>query len=116
MLPQSVRQTIAPDSPSPLNNTDYNSDWYVKYNYIPYKTSTFYKGPMLYNSIITDTTDLNYKSTDTFKKSLKAYLLGVQSSGFSEEWCASNFKLINPAGLRSSSRIKNHTIVNYAEF
>ena len=116
MLPQSVSQTIALDSPSPLNNTDYKSDWYAKYNSIPYVTSTFYKGPILYNSIITDTTDLNNKSTDTFKKSLKTYLLGVQGSGFSEEWCAGNFKLINPAGLRSSSRIKNQSTVNYAEF
>ena len=71
MLPRSVRETVASDSPSPDMLADYTSDWYKKYNNIPYATTTYFKAPLLYNSIITANTDINNKTTHTFKKALK---------------------------------------------
>ena len=102
----SVIQTISPDSPSLTSPTDYSSDWYSKYNSPPYNNSTFYKGPLLYSNIMTENTELENATTNSYKKNIKTYLLHVQSSGDSQEWNCNNFKLINLPGLRSSDRIK----------
>ena len=106
LLPQSVSTTIPPNAPSPTSHTDYCSDWYTKYNRAPYNTSTFFKGPLLYNNIMTENTRLdNIMTPNSFKSRIKAYLFEVQSSGDCEEWDYTNFKLTNVPGLRSSARI-----------
>ena len=106
LLPDSVVQTISPDSPSTTTNTDYNSDWYSKYNSIPYNNTIFFKGPLLYTSVMTDNTVLHNTNPNTFKSRLKTYILGVQSRGNTEEWSPENFKINSITGLRSSARIK----------
>ena len=115
LLPTSVTQIIAPDSPSPESPSDYRSDWYSKYNSTPYNASIFFKGPLLYTHITKDSTELNNTSLNSYKSSLKAYLLKVQSSGAPNEWHPSNFKLTYVPGLRHSARIKAKPVVNYTE-
>lgn len=116
LLPNSVRQTISPDSPSPTSNTDYNSDWYTTHNSFPYRNTTFFKGPLLYNYITTNNnTELNNTNTNTYKKSLKVYILGLQSSGNEVEWNPENFRLHNIPGPRSSNRITLQAAVDYTE-
>ena len=115
LLPTSVINTISPESPSPSFPTDYNSTWYTRYNSAPYNTSTFFKGPLLYTSIMTTNTEPDNTSLNTYKRGVKAYLLSVQSSGDSEEWSSDNFKLTNLQGLRISERIKTQGTVNYTE-
>lgn len=112
LLPTSVLQTISPDSPSPDSNTDYSTDWYSKYNSIPYNNSIFFKAPLLYTNIMSNNILNNY-STNTYKTSLKAYILGIQSSENEEEWSPVNFKLNNIPGLRKSNRIKLQSVVDY---
>ena len=64
MLPVSVRQTISPDSPLPsLIFTDYHNDWFTKYSSTPYNTSTFFKEPLLYTSIMTNNPELDICNT-----------------------------------------------------
>ena len=106
LLPDSVVQTISPDSPSTTTNTDYNSDWYSKYNSIPYNNTIFFKGPLLYTNVMTDNTVLLNSNPNTFKSRLKTYILDVQSRGNTEEWGPENFKINSITGLRSSARIK----------
>ena len=106
LLPISVTQIISPDSPSLTSPTDNSSDWYSKYNSPPYNNSTFFKGPLLYANIMTENTELDNTTIKSYKKSIKTHLLQVQSSGDSQEWNCSNFKLFNLPGLRSSERVK----------
>lgn len=113
LLPDSVAQTICRDSPSTDTNTDYSSDWYSKYSSIPYNNTIFFKGPLLFNEVMTDNTVLNNTNINTFKSKLKTYILGVQSSGNAVEWSPQNFKLNSIAGLRNSARIKLQSPVDY---
>ena len=115
MLPTSVTRTISPDSPLPTTHTAYRSDWYSTYNSSPYNASTFFKGPLLYSSIMTNNNELNSTNINTYKRNLKTYLLKVQSSGDILEWSPRNFKLTNIQGLRSSARIKSQSAVTYSE-
>ena len=115
LLSTSVIQTISPDSPSPSSPTEYSSDWYSKYNSIPYNTSTFFRGPLLYYNIMTDNTELNNTNSNTYKRSLKTYLLKVQSLGDIDEWSPENFKLTSIIGLKSSGRIKSQSAVDYTK-
>ena len=104
-LPDSVRQTIPSHALSVNANNDYCSEWYTTYNSIPFNKTTFFKGPLLYNNIMTDNPQLHYISRDNFKKQSKIYLIKVQSSGDILEWQTDNFKLTNITGLRRSARL-----------
>ena len=106
LLSISVRQTISHDSPSP-KHTDYYSDWYTKYSSTPYNTSIFFKGPLLYTHVMTETTELNNVNSynpESYKRTIKAYLMKLQSTGDTHEWCSDNFLLTNLPGLRKSAR------------
>ena len=105
MLPESVRVTISSDSPSPSNNsTNYYNEWYTKYSSTPYNTSTFFKGPLFYTSIMTDHPNLTAYTADSYKSKLKTHLAHVQSSGDNVEWGSANFLLNNLPGIRKSNR------------
>ena len=106
ILPTSVANTIPSEAPMP-QTIDYNSEWYSEYNSIPFNTSTFFKGPLLYTDITINSTELNVHSENTYKNTVKIYLHGVQSSGDPEEWSPNNFKLNSMAGLRRSARLKS---------
>ena len=112
LLPTSVLQTICPNSPVPSSNTDYCTDWYSKYNSIPYNNSLFFIGPLLYTNIMSNNVVKN-TNTNTFKSSIKAYIFGIQSSVNEEEWKPVNFKLNNIPGLRKSNRVKFQSAVDY---
>ena len=114
LLPTSVNNTISTDSPSPLSPTDYNSNWYSQYSSTSYKTSAFFKGPLLYSNIMSGNTELNITTLNYYKRTVKSYLLKVQGSGDTVEWCPNNFKLTSIQGLRISTRIKSQATINYA--
>lgn len=105
LLPPSVANTISTEAPTPQTSTDYNSEWYSQYNSTPYNASSFFKAPLLYTDITINSTELNEHSLNTYKNTVKRYLLSVQSSGDPEEWCTNNFKLTSMAGLRRSARL-----------
>ena len=106
MLPESVRVTISPDSPSPSNNsTDFYNEWYTKYSSTPYNTSIFFKGPLFYTSIMTDHPTLTAYTADSYKRKLKTHLAHVQSSGDNVEWSSVNFLMNSLPGVRKSNRI-----------
>ena len=113
LLPISVLQTIPSDSPSPTNPTDHTSDWYLKYNSNPYNMSTFFKGPLLSNTILTENTQFKNTNDLTFKRTLKLYLIARQSLDNPAEWGPNNFSLFHIPGLRRSDRIKNLIKIDY---
>ena len=111
-IPESVRQTISPQAPSIDNDmlSDHTSDWYTKYNCIPYNTSTFFKGPLLYTHIMAENTNLHTATNpNIFKGRIKQYLLEIQNSGDAEEWEYTNFQLLCLPGIRRSARIFQNT-------
>ena len=111
-LPDSVLQTIPPNSPSLTSPIDYCSEWYTKHNCTPFNTTTFFKGPLLYIDIMSNNQHLQPGySFEAYKKSIKKYLVEVQCSGNHDEWEPDNFKLFNLTGLRQSSRLLSK--VNY---
>ena len=115
MLPLSVANTISADSPSPSNSISYRSNWYIKYNSVPYNMSTFFKGPLLYKNIMSDAREVNNTNTNTFKSGIKSYLMNIQASCDVIEWSPSNFILYSITGLRSSARLLDRFPVSYSE-
>ena len=115
MLPKSVLSTISTDAPSPNNQVDYLSDWYVTFNSIPYNMSVLFKGPLLYSTVCTNNNDIHYDRLNPFKNTVKNCLLQQQKLEDTENWASSNFVLHNISGLRSSARIQNIEPVNYNE-
>ena len=117
LLPSSVLQTIAADSPSPGNPTHYLDSWYTKYSSTPYNTSVFFKGPLLYNLVSTDEKRvIANDSQQSFKISLKSYLLLHHKYSEAKEWSLAKLKLFHIEGLRKSERIKNQqNTINYCE-
>ena len=112
MLPVSVRQTVSPDSPSPnLTSTDYHNEWFTKYSSTPYNTSIFFKGPLLYTNIMNNNSELNISNIfkpESYKRSIKTYIIKTQSSGNNIEWVSENFLLTNLPGIRKSTRINSN--------
>ena len=110
-LPKAVRVTISPDSPSPSSNSsDNHNDWFSKYSSTPYNTSIFFKGPLLYTSIMSNNPELDTRNTsnpDSYKTKIKAYLVNVQKTGDSDEWSSENVLLTNLPGIRKSTRLNS---------
>ena len=117
LLPPSVVQTIPEDSPSPTNTTDYSSEWYAKYSSTPYNTSIFFKGPLLYNSILADAgVNISTSELITFKTNVKTHLLQEHIHDKAVEWSTTTFKLFELHGVRHSERIKSQNRnINYSE-
>ena len=113
LLPNSVLLTVPSDIPSPTNTIDHTSDWYTKYNSTPYNKSIFFKGPLISNALLTESTIYNIPNNLTLKRALKSYLLEQQRLGVPTEWGPDNFKLFHIPGLQRSDRIKNQTKIDY---
>ena len=114
-LPLSITNLIPHDAPSPTSVTDYCSDWYTRYNSLPFNKSVFFKGPILYTDFIYTLLNSEYSpytSKASFKKLIKKQLLDLQGAGDEQEWEGNNFKLTAIAGLRRSERIRTQNLNN----
>lgn len=109
LLPDSVRNTISPNTPGVDSNFDSSHEWLAEFGTHVYNKSIFFKGPLIYiDSIhhkpLTASACLSIKA---YKSTTTRTLLEIQSSGQTEEWQADNFLLYNIKGLRRSSRLNN---------
>ena len=109
--------TIADNSPSPLNILHHSSEWYQKHNTPTFRMSVFFKGPLLYTDIICTNNDvIDCSNLIRYKTNVKFYLLkDIQCLGSPDEWTPNNFTLYSIIGLRSSGRIKQAVPINYSE-
>ena len=108
-LPHCIRETIPSNSPITCSTIDYCGDWYTDYNSVSYRTSVFFKAPLLYIDILSKNNNLSSIGTlDLYKKSVKSYLLQVQNAG-QEEWLSQKFSLYTIKGLRQSKRLEATT-------
>ena len=115
-LPRSIKQLIPHDAPTIMLDSDHNSDWYTKYNSLPYNNTVFFKGPLLYKDImstfINDMPDSHTKilSRASYKTKFKSHLLSLQKAGEECEWEGNNFRLLVVTGLRKSERLRGQDI------
>lgn len=104
-LPKSILELFPDNIPSYLSSHDVNATWLSTYNTVEFRSSIFYKGPIL--SITEQNKEITCPSSifsiNIYKESAKRVLLETQSSGPDEIW--PNFLLFNLPGLRSSTRI-----------
>ena len=108
MLPISVKNTIADNAPIIAgSNHEDNNSWYESYGITSYKSTVFYKGPLLAISEhnTTATTLASLISLNVYKREVKCLLTDLQNQGGGEEW--PNFLLYNIPGLRRSQRMRN---------
>ena len=106
-LPQSVKNLMPDNVPQVGDTHDNCSDWLQSYGTLYYRSSIFFKGPLLAISKFNiDATSLpSLFSINIYKSNLKNALLEQQSSGNSEEW--PGFLINNIPGLRQSKRTAN---------
>ena len=105
-LPASIYETIPISAPIFTSNHDNSDGWLEKYNTVHYRSSIFFKGPLLVLTLYNvDTTDaVLYRSTPTksYKKIAKLTLLALQNTGDDDEW--PQFLLYQIQGLRKTTR------------
>ncbi len=108
-IPQSLRDTIPANAPTPSSTHETCESWLSTYNNTHFRSSLFYKGLTL--SIIPNiaqlTTPGSLLKLKTYKSNVKTFLLKLQSEGEGSEWQTSNHILNNVPGLRRSERINN---------
>ena len=125
LLPKSVLNTISPDSASTTVNMNdqecYLSTWFRHYNTTIFRTSVFFKGPILFKNFH-DNADNNwiaFNNVKKFKTNVKNYVVrDVQCTGGeinSNTWIQENFPLHTIPGLRFSSRLREKPKVCYRE-
>ena len=107
-LPQSVRVTIASNSPKQATDHITSEEWFSEYGRSGYSKSVFFKGPLLhidhrFGSLVNGATLLSYKS---YRTQAKTRLLSIQCAGETDSWQADNFVLSTINGLRRSSRLQ----------
>ena len=105
-VPPSVRATIAKDAPRSGDDHESCHYWLQLYNNISFKSTMFYKGPLIYadtkyEHLISIATLMSFKS---YRNKAKSLLLESQSNGTTEEWDPHNFALYKISGLRRSAR------------
>ena len=104
-LPHSVYNLFETNGPSFSHSPDYRShqEWYEKYNSKTFRTSCFFKGPLLAISEENiHIQSLTIANPNTYKRSLKSFLIHDQSKGETDQW--PTFLLNNIKGLRKSIR------------
>ena len=105
-LPENVFKTITSDSPDTNSTLDSSENWLNTFNTNIYRTSVFFKGPLL--STRPEFNILNYQdmkyTTFSYKNRLKLRILDLQTSGLDDEWEPDNFLINNIPGLRASNR------------
>ena len=71
--------------------------------------SLFVKGPRLHNEITTEATEkhkqLHTNTLNSYKNSIKTYLINIQSEGSSAVWTTENFRLCIQKATRKSPRL-----------
>ena len=108
-IPRSIKNCFPCNRPTITSNHESCEDWLKIYNDIPYRSSVFYKGPILatneFNQNILAENLASLFSVKIYKNAVKKSLLSRQLEGNDSEWPA--FLIFNLAGLRQSSRSKN---------
>ena len=103
-LPKAIKQLFPANMPKYGSQHDENSDWLATYGNENFRSSIFYKGPILsiseYN--LRMTTPSSLFSINIYKKSVKQGLIDLQSSGDDDSWPP--FLLHSLPGLRKSTR------------
>ena len=86
LLPKSIKELFPSNIPSLISTYDDCADWLSTYNNCTFRSSIFYKGPML--SITKQNTAITIPSSifslNVFKNSAKRELIKSQSSGNDE--------------------------------
>ena len=106
-LPPSVVELINISAPCFSEHPDYesNQEWAEVYNSIPFRSSLFFKGPLLsvseHNKCILDRT-YDISKLHCYKNAIKPYIMENQSLGEPEQW--PTFILNKIQGLRRSRR------------
>lgn len=112
-MPESIRTTIHPEAPDHNSTFDTCTNWLSKFNTNIYRTTVFFKGPLL--SILENFSTISKESKNcsviSFKRKIKAELLRLQSIGDEDEWDPQNFVLFNIPGLRRSTRKPNYPVI-----
>ena len=107
-LPRSIIELISDDAPCFSENPDFEShlEWNTVYNSSSFRSSIFFKGPLLSISEENKTAisrSKNYRvNLVSYKNSVKSCLLEQQNCGPPDKW--PTFLLNNIHGLRSSTR------------
>ena len=104
-LPPSILHTFPDNIPTIGSDHSSCAVWLSNYNTRSYRSSIFYKGPLLaitqhFTKTLTIPSLLSYK---THSLSTKHQMLSLQSEGPEDEW--HNFLLYNIPGLRRSERL-----------
>jgi len=110
IVPPAVRGTIPPNVPRHGSDHVSCQQWLAEYGSTHYRTSIFFKGPVLcndqkYTDLCTPPALLSVK---VFKNNVKRMLLDLQELGDKDEWQPENFWLYSIKGLRSSDRLNNN--------
>ena len=116
LLPPPIVATISQESPV-IGSTHVTCENWLKFydNYL-YRTSVFYKGPLLVmgSKLEENLSPASYITMKCYKKNIKCAILDQQGSGEATQWHSSNFPLQNIHGLRRSCA-KYRTTVDYNE-
>ena len=106
-LPYSVINMFPDNMPSLGSDCDTSAAWLAVYGNMNFRSSIFYKGPLLaINDINVDITTLpSLFSINLYKKSANRKMLEMQNLGNDEEW--PNFLLYSIPGLRRSPRTRS---------
>ena len=111
-LPSSVSSTIPDSAPSRLFPATHETctAWLDKYNTQNYRTSVFFKGPLMYIDQAVDRviTPKSVQSVKAFKTESKRVMLNLQKEGSDNDWSETKFLLYNLSGLRKSNRTVNN--------
>ena len=116
LLPPSIISTIPTSSPVPGSTYENCENWLLAYNNCVYRTSVFFKGPMLYTTsgIIAELDTNNSSYIKSFRSKTRAKILYCQNKGDKDEWLSDNFVLNKINGLRLST--SRNEIVRYTQF
>ena len=106
-LPLSIRSIIPTNAPTPESDHENAADWLAVYGEANYRSSIFFKGPLLaISSQNSDAlTPACFISLKVYKNAVKHMLLDLQDRGDTDAW--PNFLLYTVAGLRKSNRLNN---------
>ena len=115
-LPPSIVSLIPTDSPAQNCKFDDNESWLQTYNTFLYRSSFYFKGPMLYctSGIIENLNPDAFISLKKIRTKIRNSILEIQNEGGEDEWRPENFVLNNVKGLRSS--MLRNTFARYTIF
>ena len=105
-LPGPLCKCIPNNSPVPGSDHETAEAWLNVYDNMHYRTSFFFKGPMLSTmKEFLDIAPASFHKIKIYKSEIKSALLRYQAVGEVDEWLSSNIILNNIPGLRKSTRL-----------